>query len=206
MLQSKKAITIDDFNKGLITKDRIISKELGYSPNCMDIKWNFDGSIQKRYGCSTQNTLQLGSTATAGWTLDSSSGLSTNIQAYWKLNETADSRSDEIGGNVLSDYNTVMSQPGIRGNASEFIATNSEALVRATTSPLQTGGPPFSISTWFYLNSTDSSVERTIISKRDPDVDNATVLLMHFDGSEDTPLASCENGEACQLAKVLNPP
>ena len=184
MLQSKEAITIEDFNKGLITKDRIISKELGYSPNCMDVKWNFDGSIQKRYGCSTQNTVRLGSTAVAGWTLDSSTGLSTNIQAYWKMDETANSRDDSFGTNHLSDYNTVLSQSGIRGNAADFVSTNSEMLVRATTGPLQTGGVPFSISSWFYLNSTSSTVESTIVGKRDGSVDSATVLLLHCDGAD----------------------
>ena len=184
MLQSKEAITIDDFNKGLITKDRIISKELGYSPNCMDIKWNFDGSVQKRLGCSTQNTIQLGSTAAAGWTLDSSTGLSTNLQAYWKLNETSSTRNDEFGTNHLSDYNSVLSQSGIRGNAADFVAANSQTLVRATTGPLETGGPPFSISSWVYLNSTSTTVESTIVSKRDPAIDAATVLLLHCDGSD----------------------
>lgn len=184
MLQTKEAITIDDFNKGLITKDRIISKELGYSPNCMDVKWNFDGSIQKRYGASTQNTASIGATSTAGWTVDSTSGLSTNIQAFWKMNETADARRDEIGTNHLSDYNTVASQTGIRGDAALFVGANSELLYRATTSPLQAGGPPFSISSWFYLNSTSSTVESTIVSKRDGDVDGATKLLLHCDGTD----------------------
>lgn len=184
MLQSKEAITIDDFNKGLITKDRIIAKELGYSPNCMDIKWNFDGSIQKRYGCSTQNTVRVGSTTAAGWTLDSTSGLSTNAMAYWKLNETSSSRFDEFGTNILSDFNNTLYQVGIRGNAAEFVLANSQALIRATTGPLETGGSPFSISTWFYLNSTSTTVERTIVSKRDPEIDAATVLLLHCDGSD----------------------
>jgi len=182
MLQSKEAISIDDFNKGLITKDRVISKELGYSPNCMDIKWNFDGSIQKRYGCSTQNSIQIGSTATAGWTIDSSTGLSTNIQAYWKMDETADTRADSFGGNHLSDFNSVSFSSGIRGNAGSYVSANSEMLVRATTSPLQTGGPPFSISSWFYLTSTSATVESTIVGKRDPGLDSPTVLLLHCDG------------------------
>ena len=182
MLQSKEAISIDDFNKGLITKDRVISKELGYSPNCMDIKWNFDGSIQKRYGCSTQNSIQIGSTIAAGWTLDSSTGLSTDIQAYWKMDETADTRADSFGGNHLSDFNSVSFASGIRGNAGAYVAANSEMLVRATSSPLQTGGPPFSISSWFYLTSTSATVESTIVGKRDPETDAPTVLLLHCDG------------------------
>jgi len=184
MLQAKKSVSIDDFNKGLITKDKIQTKEMGYSPNCMDIKWNFDGSIQKRYGASTQNSVQLGSTSLAGWTIDSGTGLSTNIQAYWKLNETSSSRSDEFGTNTLSDYNSVLSQTGIRGNAADFISANSEALIRETTGPVQTGNIPFSMSAWFYLNSTSTTVERTIISKRDPDVDAATMLLLHCDGTD----------------------
>ena len=184
MLQSKEAITIDDFNKGLITKDRIISDELGYSPNCMDVKWNFDGSIQKRYGSSTQNTVQIGSTAAAGWTLDSTSGLSTNIQAYWKMDETSDARADVFGTNHLSDYNTVSFASGIRGNAGAYVGTNSEMLVRATTAPLQATGSTLSISSWFYLTSTSSTVESTIVGKRDGNVDDVTKLLLHCDGAD----------------------
>ena len=184
MLQSKEAITIDDFDKGLITKDRIISKELGYSPNSMNVKWNFDGSIQKRYGCSTQNSVQIGSTSAAGWTVDSTSGLSTNIQAYWKMDETANARADVFGTNHLSDYNSVSFASGIRGNAGAYISTNSEMLVRATTSPLQTGGPPLTLSSWFYLTSTSGTVESTIIGKRDGNVDDVTKLLLHCDGTD----------------------
>src|SRR3990167_10496515 len=105
MLQSKEAISIDDFNKGLITKDRVISKELGYSPNCMNIKWNFDGSIQKRYGCTTQNTVQIGSTSLAGWTIDSTGTLTTDLKAYWKMEETSGDRFDEVGSLNLFHIN-----------------------------------------------------------------------------------------------------
>ena len=87
MLQKVEPISITDFNKGLYTDLNILNNEKGQSPNCMNIKWNADGSIQKRLGSSTQNTLQIGSTSLAGWTLETGTGLTELLRAYWKMDE-----------------------------------------------------------------------------------------------------------------------
>ena len=184
MLQRVEPLSITDFNKGLYTNLNILNNEKGQSPNCMDVKWNADGSIQKRLGANTTNAVAVGSAGAAGWTLDNGGDLSTSIQAFWKLNETAGGRSDEFGGNNLTDVNSTLFAPGIRGNAADIIAANSQALYEATTGSIETGATDFSISAWFYLNSTSPTVERTIVSKRDPAVDSLTVLLLHCDGSD----------------------
>ena len=185
MLQRVEPLSITDFDKGLYTNLNILNNEKGQSPNCMDVKWNADGSIQKRLGANTTNAVAVGSAGAAGWTLDNTTGgLSTELQAFWKLNETAGGRSDEFGGNNLTDVNATLFSSGIRGNAALHNVANSQVLYEATTGPIQTGATDFSISAWFYLNSTSPTVERTIVSKRDPPVDSLTHLLLHCDGAD----------------------
>lgn len=185
MLQKVEPISITDFNKGLYTDLNILNNEKGQSPNCMNVKWNADGSIQKRLGSSTQNTVQIGSTSLAGWILDAGGTLSTSLQAYWKLNETSGSRGDEFSTHNLTDFNSTGFNPsGIRGNAANFVAANSNALIHLNTSTLATGANSvFHLAAWIYLNSTSTTIERTIISKRDV-ADSFTVLLLHADGTD----------------------
>lgn len=184
MIQQNQTLSSKDFAKGLVTRADILKAQFDQSPNTMDIKWYFDGAIGKRLGSSTTNTLVIGSTGAAGWILDSSNSLNSQLQAYWKLDETSGNRQDQFGGNTLIDGNNVASITGIRGQAALFTAANSMQLFEATTSPIQTGAIDFSISTWIYLNSTSTSIQRTIISKRDPDIDELTVLLLHCDGTD----------------------
>jgi len=184
MIKDSGLISAKDFKVGLYTRSDIINPNPDLSPNCMDIKWYFDDVIGKRLGSSTTNTITLGSSSTAMWTIDSSGSLSSNLQSYWKLDEPSGSRSDSFNTNNLSDINSTPSIVGIRGLAALMVATNSNYLVTPTVSSLETGNINFSISSWVYLNSTDTTVNRTIVSKRDPDVDIATVLLLHCDGTD----------------------
>lgn len=181
MIQTNILLSSKDFSKGLNTRSDILRNDPNTSPNCMDIKWYFDGAIGKRFGASSTNTLSIGSGATAGWTIDSGGNLSTNLAAYWKLDEAAGDRFDAFGTSTLFDSNTVGSIVGIRGQAALFTAANSMSLIRQTTSPVESAAS-FFFNTWFYLNSANGAAEQTILSKRDPDVDAATVLLLHCDG------------------------
>ena len=65
MLQKIQGITISDFNEGLNTGANFLKGKVNQSPDCMDIKWNLDSTIQKRLGSSTTNTVALQSTS--GW-------------------------------------------------------------------------------------------------------------------------------------------
>ena len=186
MLQKAIPISIEDFDKGLFTAANILKNEKGHSPNCMNVKFNFDGSLQKRLGSTTQNSLIIGSSGVSGWITDSMGTLSTNLNAYWKMDEVSGDRSDQYSTNDLTDVNSVSSITGIRGNAGIYVAANSESLVRATTGPLESS-VNFSLAAWVYLNSTSTTVERSIISKRDA-IDAATVLLLHCDGTDASPL------------------
>lgn len=184
MIQKNETLSSKDFSKGLVTRADVLKQQFDQSPNTMDIKWYFDGSIGKRLGASTTNSVVIGSTASAGWTLDAATSLSTNLQSYWKLDEASGTRSDSFDTSPLADVNTVGAITGIRGNAALMVAANSNYLFMATTSPLEGGGTDFFISAWVYLNSTSPTIQRTIVSKRDPDLDSNTVLLLHCDGTD----------------------
>lgn len=184
MIQKNEPLSSKDFSKGLITRSDIIRLDNDHSPNCMDIKWYFDGAIGKRLGSSTTNTVAVGSTSAAGWTIDSGGNLSVSLQSYWKLDEPSDNRSDAIGSVLLYDKNTTGSIVGIRGLAALLLASASNSLIAQTVPSLETGNINFSLSTWVYRNSTNGAVEESLISKRDPDVDAATTLLLHCDGTD----------------------
>ncbi len=183
MIGKTNLIEAKDFKIGLFTRSDIINANPDMSPNCMNIQWSFDNAIGKRLGSSTTNSITIGSTSRAGWSLDSSNSLSTNLQAYWKLDESSGQRNDQVGGNNLTDVNSTPSIVGIRNQAALMVAANSNYFFRATSAPLQTGNIDFSMSAWIYLNSTSNTVQQTIISKRDPDIDTPTVLLLHCDGT-----------------------
>lgn len=182
MIHGEIPITSADFNKGLVTRSDFLKGDINASPNTMDISWNFDASLRKRFGSSSMNSLALAPAATGGWIIDTTNSLSTSLNGYWKLDEAVGTRFDSVNNNNLADVNTTGSITGIRGNAALFVALNSNALTVQSISAL-TGANNFSLSTWVYLNSTSNTIEQNIVSKRDPEIDSATVLLMHMDGA-----------------------
>ncbi len=73
MLKGVADLTSQDFSKGLNTVNDIFKIGRDQTPNAMDVKFNFDGSIEKRLGSNTMNNISLSQTAgtigvtTAGW-------------------------------------------------------------------------------------------------------------------------------------------
>ena len=165
MIKNVVPITSADFNKGLVTRADFLKGDINASPNTMDVQWNFDASLHKRLGASSTNTVALGETSTNGWTLDTTSSLSTSIKAYWKLDEASGTRFDQIGTNNLTDYNNVGQIVGIRNQAASFVLANSSLLSIGTSSDLKVGTGNYSISGWFYAASTSGASQRSIISK-----------------------------------------
>jgi hypothetical protein len=182
MLKNVNDLTSQDFSKGLSTVSNILSLTKDQSPNMMNIKVNFDGSIEKRLGSTTMNSVIIANSGGRAWDFDTSGTLSTNVQAYWKLDEASGTRFDIFGSTHLTDVNNTGQASGIRGAAALMAATNSQYLIRENTSTVSTGDINFSISTWFYLNSTSTTLERTLVSKRDSDVNGDAVFLCHCDG------------------------
>lgn len=186
MIEKKKVNSSKGFAKGLVTRSDIFQGNFDQSPNSMNIKWNFDGSIQKRPGCSSSNTVALGGTVTGGWLLDQSGLLSTGIISYWSMDDPTGGRFDKIGDCSLNEINTVGSITGIRSLAANFVYAESDGLLCITKSNNETGAIDFSFNTWIYLNSTSTTIERTILGKRDAAPDGQTVALFQLTGSQGT--------------------
>ena len=177
MLQSVDNNPSSDFSGGLNTISDIFKLEPDQSPNLMDIKVNFDGSIEKRLGSSTTNSVAFTGSANSKFTGGIAQTISNGLCAYWKLDESIGTRKDSYGSNDLTDLNTTAFSDGRVGQAAAFKASNSEGLLRLDTSSLSTGDVDITWAGWLYLNST---AERTIFAKRD--YDEKTVLLLHGSG------------------------
>ena len=184
MLQKSQPISITKFDKGLFTFSNFLQNEKGHSPNCMNIKWNFDDTIQKRLGCNTTNTVQLGSTGIAGWVLDASTSLTPSLAAWWKLDELSSTRNAQNITFPLSDINGTAYASGIRGNAALFSAAASQGLTAPNTATVA-GSGSFSINSWFYLNSTSLTKARTIVGKYGV-LDPKVLFFCHFNGSDNS--------------------
>lgn len=182
MIANRTPIESKDFNIGLYTRSDIVNANPDFSPNCMDIKWFFDNSIGKRLGSSTSNTVTTSSGGTTGFIIGNA--LTNNLQAYWKLDEASGNRADSFDGLTLTQTGNLLSITGIRNNAAFFVNGDSQGLIRATTSQIETGNVNFSVAGWFYLNSTSTTIQRTVVGKRDPELDSYTVLLLHCDGAD----------------------
>lgn len=82
------------------------------------------------------------------------SSLMTGLISYWTLDEASGSRADSIGGNTLTDNNTVTQNPGKIATAAQFTAATSETLSRANNASLQVGDIDFTIACWVYVDTT----------------------------------------------------
>lgn len=91
--------------------------------------------------------------------------LKDQLVAHWSLEEASGSRADDIGGNTLTDNNTVTQNPGKVGNAAQFTAANSESLSIADNAALSMADIDFTLWAWVYLDS--KSGNRNIVSKLD---------------------------------------
>ena len=145
-------VQAEDFKVGLFTRSDIINSDPDLSPNCMDIQWFFDDSIGKRFGTSTTNTAVIaGSGAAAGFIVQNT--LTNNLIAYWKMDEASDVRYDALGNLNLNPFNSPLSITGIRNQAVNFVAADSQMLYMNTAS-FGVAGSSFTISSWIYLAST----------------------------------------------------
>lgn len=157
MIQKNQPLSSEDFSKGLVTRSDILKADPKQSPNCMDVKWYFDGAIGKRFGASSTNTITIGSAAIAGWIIDSGGTLTTNLKSYWKLDEPSGTRFDAIGSNNLTQDDVITSVSGIRNQAAVFGNLNTQSLFVASEVNLQ-GSGNISVAGWVYFQSTASTL------------------------------------------------
>lgn len=163
---------------GLNTQDNILDIDKSQSPDMMDVIVHFDGSLEKRLGSDTRNSVILTNSAGSGFS--PAGTLTGSLIAYYKFDEAAGQRNDSFGGNHFDQGKFPASTGGIKNKAAELVASNSEYLLINNTSTLATGDTNFTISTWFYLNSTGNYA---LVSKSDADKPDASVsLLLHMSG------------------------
>jgi len=180
MLKNVADLSVGDYSKGLSTVNNFFSLTKDQSPNMMNVRVNPDGSLSKRLGSNTQNTVAIAESGGAGFSPDNGA-LTTSLIAFWPLNESAGTREDIFAGHDLSDNNTVGNAAGILGQAALFVSTDSEHLLHTNTGTLTTGDVNFSMSTWFRLTSTGNY---TFISKLNPAIEEDLSLLAHCDGTD----------------------
>lgn len=77
------------------------------------------------------------------------SPLLTDLISYWKLDEASGTRVDSVGGNDLTDNNTVTQGAGKVDSAAVFVAANNEYLSRASNASLQAGDIDWTFALWF---------------------------------------------------------
>ena len=92
-------------------------------------------------------------------------GLTDDLKAYWKLDESTGSRQDSTANNHdLTDNNTVLSESGKISRAALFDADNSESLSMSDHADVSLNNTSFTISFWFRPQ--DEGVDYPIVCKR----------------------------------------
>jgi len=177
MLQKLQNLTTTGF-AGLTTFRNFYNLGSGASPSMIDVKVNFDGSVEKRLGSNTINATVLVSTGASGFSPDADGSLVTSLTAFWNMNEASGTRNDGFGKINLTDLNTVASASGKLGNAAEFVEANSEALAGPDTDAVEFFNTDFSVTCWVFLVNTSVSPDfMTFVSKHDATALNGEYFL-----------------------------
>ena len=184
MLKKVIDLTTQDFSKGLNTDPNPFSLAKEESPNMMNVKALRFGSLQKRLGSNTQNLILIVNSAAAGFS--PTGAITDNLLAYWNLNEAAGTRRDSVGTSHLSDNGNVGQASGIRNSSASFKSSSNQYLLLTNTSSVSVGDADFSIAGWFYLDSTSTTIEQTIVAKRDTSgqASGNADFLLHADGTD----------------------
>lgn len=166
MIQKFDPLSSKDFSKGLVTNGDFLNNDPDTSPNTMDVKWRWDGAIQKRYGSSSTNTISIGAVPSNSWTIFSSSSLTTELLSYWKMDESSDTRFDQRDVADLTDFGGTQSIVGIRNQAANFAVTGSQSLYYNASNAFAVSDGSFAFSLWVYFN-TFGGVDQNIFCKRE---------------------------------------
>lgn len=129
------------------------------------------------------STLTLGKPTSASIrfhpAIASGSTLLTGLVSYWPLDEESGTRYDAVGGNDLTDNNTVGFDTGVDGAAASFVAANSEYLSRAAITEL---GSPLSLGFW--LNPADTA-RRVLFANGETNVTAGMLMESSVNGAGD---------------------
>lgn len=94
----------------------------------------------------------------AGGTFATDLDILTSLIAWWKLEEASGTRVDSVGGNNLTDNNTVTSAVGVVGNAASFAKASNESLSIPDNIALSTGDIDFMCTYWVKQTSKTSEM------------------------------------------------
>lgn len=146
--------------RGLNTISDFFALTKEQTPNCMNVKFNFDGSMEKRKGYKKMNSSAIVAEAGSGFIVDSMNTLHTDLVSYWKLDEAANTnRSDIVGASHLINLGTTRRVQGKQSYSAQFTHADSGFLRCAHNSSFLIGNTDFSIALWFYCS------DNTIFSK-----------------------------------------
>ena len=187
MLQKVQDLQTQDLSKGLNTNPNIFSVQKNQTPNCMNVNINYDGSIEKRLGSNTQNSVSIAGYSASGFNPNSGNTLQNQLISYWQLDEASGTRYDSLGSNNLSQSGNPLYSSGIKNQAVLLNAASSQYLYCAHNTVLN-GSGGFTINTWVYLASTSLTSQRAVVSKDalsgSGGIDSNAVLVLHCNGSD----------------------
>jgi len=160
MIGKTNLIQANEFKTGLVTRADIINPDPNQSPNCMDVKWYFDNVIGKRYGSSTSNSVVLSPASAIGsGTFIVQQSLTSQLVAYWKLDEGGGDRVDSFAGNNLAEIDPIASTSAIRNFGAVFPLSVSESktLYRASANLINSSGQNYTVAGWVRFVDVNSS-------------------------------------------------
>lgn len=207
MLQKAQDLSTQDLSKGLNTNPNLFSVQKNQTPNCMNVNFNYDGSVEKRLGSNTQNSVQIVQATVAGFSPNSGNTLQNQLMSWWTMDETSGTRFDSMGSNNISQYGNVLYSGGIKNQAALFNALSSQYLA-CPYSALLSGSGGFTINTWVYLSSTSTTSQRVIAGKLGGigggGIDSNTVLMLHCDGVDGSTSFPDSSGSNHTVTPVTN--
>jgi len=165
MLQNVEGQGTELIQGGLVTLPNVFNLKPGQTPDCLNVNFNVDGSVEKMAGSTTLNSVAIMTATSAGFNPDSNNTIAASLEAYWKLDEASGTRSSSIGITDLIDKNTVGSTTGKSESAAVFVAANSEYLVVHSDSSTQFApNSDWGMSLWIYVTASPT-INRMILSK-----------------------------------------
>jgi hypothetical protein len=195
-------------SKGLNTQPNIFALEKGQSPNMIDVKVNFDGSVERRLGTSTMNSVAIATSGGSSFIADSDTTLRNGMISWWNLDETSGERKDAIGTNHLTDENENVSfDAGKITYAAKFVKTQTNLLSKVQNVVLNNASSNMTISTWVYL--AETGAVQTIVSKRDNiiqpapygGIDSQASYVFHCEGTPGNDVQP--SGVVCPFTNTL---
>ena len=120
--------------------------------------------------------------------------LTDNLTAYWKFDESSGNASDSVGSNTLTNNNTATYSTGKINNGAYCVDASNQYFSRSSANDLRLKDD-FSISAWFYFDSTGIM---WLVDKRSESGQDFSIYALYFSGSNTLALRTT-NGSSSSL-------